>query len=547
MKYLLSIFISLLLFVSVAFAIDTTTGSSNAYVLTLSSSEFGSFPGYVDGKTYTAIANFSNTSAATLNINSKGAKDIKDTTGAALTGSEIVSGRVYDFTYTSSSGGYFVVRASAGAAVSPLSLTSSGVNFINTNTVDTADNKTIAICGGGTTDSTPVNNINRSACIWVDGNEGSLQGQIQLWAGDGANGDIDIRTVAATAGITMFTQNLARWAVDSNGVLGANATNGSNLVIQKAGTGVLVGTGNSPDSDITTAFTTYPHFLGVSNQSSGSYGIVNGSYGANAVGANIIGFKTRSTSASADANTVVQSGDQLLSFTAYGADGAAYKPSSSINFSVDTTPGTNDMPGRLDFRTSADGAASPTVKMAILNGGTTILSGATTGYVSLDSDLTGAMGNNPALIISSNGNSNDLVGIVSTGNNASGVAFDLFKTRSSGNDANTIAQVGDNIGQINFKMADGVVYRTAASIVSNVDATPGSSDVPGSLIFNVTLDGASSATQALKIGNDKKAEFAGEVTLGGATTSTGVLCIKSDTTIGQCTSAVGAGGLCTCS
>ena len=38
----------------------------------------------------------------------------------------------------------------------------------------------------------------------------------------------------------------------------------------------------------------------------------------------------------------------------------------------------------------------------------------------------------------------------------------------------------------------------------------------------------------------------GEVSISGAATSTGVLCTKSNGDIGQCTSAVGAGGTCTC-
>jgi hypothetical protein len=41
-------------------------------------------------------------------------------------------------------------------------------------------------------------------------------------------------------------------------------------------------------------------------------------------------------------------------------------------------------------------------------------------------------------------------------------------------------------------------------------------------------------------------DVTGEVSISGAATSTGVLCTKSDGDIGQCTSAVGAGGTCTC-
>jgi hypothetical protein len=37
---------------------------------------------------------------------------------------------------------------------------------------------------------------------------------------------------------------------------------------------------------------------------------------------------------------------------------------------VDGTPGANDMPGRLTFSTTADGASSPTERMRINSGGT---------------------------------------------------------------------------------------------------------------------------------------------------------------------------------
>jgi hypothetical protein len=42
--------------------------------------------------------------------------------------------------------------------------------------------------------------------------------------------------------------------------------------------------------------------------------------------------------------------------------------------SVDGTPGANDMPGRLVFSTTADGASSPTERMRISNAGTVLIS-----------------------------------------------------------------------------------------------------------------------------------------------------------------------------
>ena len=48
----------------------------------------------------------------------------------------------------------------------------------------------------------------------------------------------------------------------------------------------------------------------------------------------------------------------------------------SIGASVDGTPGANDMPGRLVFSTTADGASSPTERMRITSTGQVRLAGA---------------------------------------------------------------------------------------------------------------------------------------------------------------------------
>jgi hypothetical protein len=74
---------------------------------------------------------------------------------------------------------------------------------------------------------------------------------------------------------------------------------------------------------------------------------------------------------------IVSSGDLLGSFVYFGADGSAMRPAASIDAFVDGTPGANDMPGRLVFSVTADGASSPTERMRI--GNTGILAGFLTG------------------------------------------------------------------------------------------------------------------------------------------------------------------------
>ena len=64
--------------------------------------------------------------------------------------------------------------------------------------------------------------------------------------------------------------------------------------------------------------------------------------------------------------TVVQSGDQLGSIYFNGADGTdTASVAAEIQGAVDGTPGGNDMPGRLAFLTTADGAATATERLRI--------------------------------------------------------------------------------------------------------------------------------------------------------------------------------------
>jgi hypothetical protein len=63
------------------------------------------------------------------------------------------------------------------------------------------------------------------------------------------------------------------------------------------------------------------------------------------------------------------SDDRIGRISFQGADGTNMVPAASIEAYVDGTPGANDMPGRLVFSTTADGAASPTERMRIKSTG----------------------------------------------------------------------------------------------------------------------------------------------------------------------------------
>lgn len=82
-------------------------------------------------------------------------------------------------------------------------------------------------------------------------------------------------------------------------------------------------------------------------------------------------FKARGNATTA---SVVQSGDSLGATIFSGQDGLSTSPTSTlpgarIEAFVDGTPGVNDMPGRLVFSTTADGAAAVTERMRIDSAG----------------------------------------------------------------------------------------------------------------------------------------------------------------------------------
>ena len=77
----------------------------------------------------------------------------------------------------------------------------------------------------------------------------------------------------------------------------------------------------------------------------------------------------KSKSGTIGTNGIVASADVLGRFDFVGDDGASFITGASITAAVDGTPGTNDMPGRLVFSTTADGASSPTERMRIDNQG----------------------------------------------------------------------------------------------------------------------------------------------------------------------------------
>ena len=84
-------------------------------------------------------------------------------------------------------------------------------------------------------------------------------------------------------------------------------------------------------------------------------------------GASITLAQSRNTTVGSQ--NVVSSNDTVGALQFAGSDGTAFIRAASIFAQVDGTPGTNNMPGRLVFSTTADGAATPTERMRIDSSG----------------------------------------------------------------------------------------------------------------------------------------------------------------------------------
>jgi hypothetical protein len=269
---------------------------------------------------------------------------------------------------------------------------------------------------------------------------------------------------------------------------------------------------------------------------------------------------SKSRSAAIGAYSPVQSGDGLGALVFAGDDGSAFVTAASIIGMSDGTPGTSDMPGRLVFATTADGASAPSERMRI----------ASDGKVGIGTNAAGARlhvaenAATPAIIITQTGAGDALVVEDSTSPDATptiitqagqivsghtttvntdnsyggqitprvqthgtitdnaalgatlwtgsgaGSQVALSKSRGATIGTRVIVQSGDDLGAVAFNGDDGASFIVAAAISAAVDGTPGTNDMPGRLVLSTTADGAAVPTERLRINSS------GAIGLGGA-------------------------------
>lgn len=78
-----------------------------------------------------------------------------------------------------------------------------------------------------------------------------------------------------------------------------------------------------------------------------------------------ISWFAKSRGGSFNTHAILQNNDIIADLHFYGSDGTGFVSAAMIEVAVDGTPGSNDMPGRISFFTTADGASSVTERFRI--------------------------------------------------------------------------------------------------------------------------------------------------------------------------------------
>ena len=197
----------------------------------------------------------------------------------------------------------------------------------------------------------------------ADGSKIELQGtgydgNLTLSTGNVSSNSIYLDALGTASTVSIRKASAADlWVFNQSGQFVQNATNGGNLVMSKASTGIVLGA-TAVDADVTTLVGTQPSiyaFLGAP--------IFAARGTADALSPNVYITKSRATDGSA--NTIVQTNDGLGAIIFSGSDGTSFRQAAAIEASVNTTPGASDMPGKLSFKTSADGAITPLTRWEI--------------------------------------------------------------------------------------------------------------------------------------------------------------------------------------
>jgi hypothetical protein len=295
----------------------------------------------------------------------------------------------------------------------------------------------------------------------------------------------------------------------------------------------------------------------------------------------------KSATAGVGAQAIVTNNAALGTIQFSGSDGTNFIQAATISSFVDGTPGTNDMPGRLVFSTTADGAATPTERLRIDNAGlstftgTAVINANTTtealrvtqagsgdalviedsatpdatpfkinsagnistygtilkGY-SLASSVSSISGNlTPEITAQGTTAAASFLALNNWQNSSTAAAgITLTKSKSAAGIGFRGAVVsGDNIGSLNFSSDDGTNFVLSGYIAAQADANATTGIAPGRLIF-ATTNSSGVTSEAMRITS------AGIVNIAGLTASKTVFTDSSKNLTSTGTVGVDQGG-----
>jgi len=216
-------------------------------------------------------------------------------------------------------------RNSSGTTLERLRITSAGLVGIGTT---------------GPGELLSINNSSSNAAISIRTGGASFNSVVKFNADDTNYAGIGIENTALVMRCSNSATPTERARIDSSGRLLVGTTPAQTFAGLSSGAGIQCGANND-----------YAGIAIVSSIPSASYP------------SHLTFTKTRGTTTSS--RTIVNNGDQIGLISFQGTDGSDFIRLAGISAEVDGTPGTNDMPGRLVFSTTADGASSPTERMRI--------------------------------------------------------------------------------------------------------------------------------------------------------------------------------------
>ena len=220
-------------------------------------------------------------------------------------------------------------------------------------------------------------------------------------------------------------------------------------------------------------------------------------YISSSIGGGIILAHSRNSTIGS--HTIVQDDDKLGSIFFEGSDGSAFQRGAQIQAFVDGTPGSDDMPGRIEFATTADGSSSPTTNLVLDSSGRLIAAAGRSTPRTNYKDINGDSSTPSFQFETANDDSSHSLSLTFGRNNSHGPELKLAKHRSATIGGADIVQTDDELGCINFLGSDGTNFIPAASIRGVVNLGPGTNDMPGAIRFGTTADGAAVTTDHWQI------------------------------------------------